>query len=443
MHDVTRRALLHGGTALAAGAALTGPALLDFAKAWADTSPWTPEAGAKLTLMRWKRFVPSEDDAFNAIVAAFKTATGTEMNVFSESFEDVQPKASVAANTGSGLDMVWGLYTLPQLFPTKVVKMNDVADYLGKKYGGWADAPARTVKHGDDWLGIPIATVGGYMTYRKSAIEKAGFKGFPEDFPGFLEMCKGLKKNNTPAGFALGHASGDANAWLHWVLWGHGAYTVDKNDKVIINSPETFKALDFAKALSETFIPGVASWNDSSNNKAFLAGELYCTSNGISIYVAEKDGEKNDPKMKELADDTYHALWPVGPVGKPAELQLVVPMLAFNFTKYPNAAKAFIAFMLEKGQYEKWLEGSRGYLTQTLFAYESAPIWTEDPKNTVFREASKRALPASGIGTPNEKAAEAIGDFIVVDMFANYCTGAKDAKAAVAEAERQLKRIYR
>jgi multiple sugar transport system substrate-binding protein len=443
MHEFTRRALLQGGTALTAAGMLTGPALFDFAKAWAQTAPWKAEQGAKLTLMRWKRFVPAEDEAFMQIVAAFKAATGTEMNVFSESFEDVQPKASVAANTGSGLDMVWGLYTLPQLFPTKVVKMNDVADYLGKKYGGWADAPARTVKKGDDWLGIPIATVGGYLTYRKSAMEKAGFKEFPKDFPGFLELCKGLKKNNTPAGFALGHASGDANAWLHWILWGHGAYTVDKNDKVVINSPETLKALDYAKQVSDTFIPGVASWNDSSNNKAFLAGELYLTSNGISIYVAERDGADKDPKMKELADDTYHALWPVGPVGHPAELQLVVPMLAFNFTKYPNAAKAFIAFMLEKEQYEKWLTGSRGYLTQTLNAYNSAPIWKADPKNEVFSHASERALPASGIGTPDERAATAIGDFIVVDMFANYCTGAKDAKAAVAEAERQLKRIYR
>jgi multiple sugar transport system substrate-binding protein len=443
MQDFTRRALLQGGTALTAAGMLTGPALFDFAKAWAQSAPFKAEPGAKLTLMRWKRFVPAEDAAFMEIVAAFKAATGAEMNVFSESFEDVQPKASVAANTGSGLDMVWGLYTLPQLFPTKVVKMNDVADYLGKKYGGWADAPARTVKKGDDWLGIPIATVGGYLTYRKSAMEKAGFKEFPKDFPGFLEMCKGLKKNNTPAGFALGHASGDANAWLHWILWGHGAYTVDKNDKVVINSPETLKALEYAKALSDTFIPGVASWNDSSNNKAFLAGELFCTSNGISIYVAEVDGAEKDPKMKELAADTYHALWPVGPVGHPAELQLVVPMLAFNFTKFPNAAKAFITFMLEKDQYEKWLTGSRGYLTQTLNAYNSAPIWKADPKNEVFSHASERALPASGIGTPDERAATAIGDFIVVDMFANYCTGAKDAKAAVAEAERQLKRIYR
>ncbi len=310
MQDFTRRSLLQGGTALAATGMLTGPALLDYAKAWAQTSPWKAEPGAKLTVMRWKRFVPAEDDAFNAMVAAFKTATGTEMNVFSESFEDVQPKASVAANTGSGLDMAWGLHTLPQLFPTKVLKMNDVADYLGKKYGGWTDAAAKTCKQGDDWLGIPVATVGGYLTYRKSAVEKAGFKQVPTDFPAYLELCKALKKNNTPAGFALGHATGDANAWVHNILWGHNGWTVDKDDKVIINSPETMKALDYAKALSETFIQGVASWNNSSNNKAFLSGELYLTSNGISIYVAAKD----DPSKKELAEDIDHALWPVGAI---------------------------------------------------------------------------------------------------------------------------------
>src|SRR6478736_5980611 len=267
MHDFTRRSLLQGGTALAAAGALTGPALLDFAKAWAQSAPWKAEKGAKLTVMRWKRFVPAEDDAFNAMVAAFKTATGTEMNVFSESFEDVQPKASVAANTGSGLDLAWGLHTLPQLFPTKVLKMNDVADYLGNKYGGWTEAAAKTCKQGNDWLGIPVATVGGYLTYRKSA-------GICLK-PAYLELCKALKANNTPAGFALGHATGDANAWVHNILWGFNGWTVDKDDKVIINSPETMKALEYAKALSDTFIPGVASWNDSSNNKAFLSGELY------------------------------------------------------------------------------------------------------------------------------------------------------------------------
>src|SRR5205814_8169677 len=179
MQDFTRRTIVQGGTALAAAGLLTGPALLEFAKAWAQAAPWKAEPGAKLTVMRWKRFVPAEDDAFNAMVAAFKTATGVEMNVFSESFEDVQPKASVAANTGSGLDVVWGLHTLPQLFPTQVLMMNDVADYLGKKYGGWTNAAAVTCKQGDNWLGIPVPTVRGHMPYRQSAVDKAALKDFP------------------------------------------------------------------------------------------------------------------------------------------------------------------------------------------------------------------------------------------------------------------------
>ena len=130
-----------------------------------------------------------------------------------------------------------------------------------------------------------------------------------------------MKKNNTPGGLALGHASGDGNGWVHWCLWSHGGNLVDKNDKVIINSPETAKALEYAKALYENMIPGTASWNDASNNKAFLAGEIHWTNNGISIYVAAT----KDPTKKEIAEDMDHAYLPIGPVGKPTELHLMYP----------------------------------------------------------------------------------------------------------------------
>src|ERR1044071_3781819 len=107
MHEITRRTVLKGTTALAATGALTGSALTEWAKAWAQTAPWKAEPGAKLTVMRWRRFVEAEDKAFNEMVAAFKAAPSTDMNVFSESFEDVQAKASVAANTGSGVGLAW------------------------------------------------------------------------------------------------------------------------------------------------------------------------------------------------------------------------------------------------------------------------------------------------------------------------------------------------
>ena len=114
MTDFTpdRRSLLKGGaTMLAAAATMSSEQLLGFAKAWAQTAQWKPEAGAKINLLRWKRFVEAEDVAFMKIVDAFQKATGVTINVSNESYDDIQPKASVAANTGQGLDMVWGLYS--------------------------------------------------------------------------------------------------------------------------------------------------------------------------------------------------------------------------------------------------------------------------------------------------------------------------------------------
>jgi len=435
MTTLDRRSLVKAGAALGlAGAA----GLNSFASAWAQTSPFKPEPNASLNLLRWKRFVQAEDDQFVKIVEAFTKATGVKVNVTNESFDDIQPKASVAANTGQGPDMVWGLHSLPQLFPDKCADMGDVADYLGKKYGGWAAAPEATCKHKGKWIAIPVAVNGGYINYRISAVEKAGFKGVPGDTAGFLELCRALKKNNTPSGFALGHAAGDGNAWVHWLLWSHGSYLIDEKEKVIINSPETAKALEYGKALYETFVPGTASWNDSSNNKAFLAGELFLTSNGISVYAAAKA-----QNMTAIVEDMNHALFPVGPVGKPQELQLTFPLLTFKFSKNPKACKAFVAFMMEADQYNPWMEAAAGYLTHPLNAFDSNPVWTKDPKNTVFRDAARRTLPASGIGPVSEKAAAAIADFILVDMVANYATGREDIKGAMAMAERQAKRLFR
>jgi len=63
-----------------------------------------------------------------------------------------------------------------------------------------------------------------------------------------------------------------------------------------------------------------------------------------------------------------HALWPVGPVGKPTEFHVCFPMLAMTYTKYPQACKALLAYLLEADQYNKWLEASVGYLTHPLNA---------------------------------------------------------------------------
>ncbi len=440
--NFTRRNVLKTGAALAGA---SGANLALFAQAWAQSSPFKPEKGAAIQLLRWKRFVQAEEDSFVALVAAFTKATGVEVKVVNESLDDVQPKASVAANTNQGPDMFWGLYSLPHLFPTKCVDVTDVATYLGKKYGGWA-ASAETYGKGPGgkWIAIPVAYNGNVINYRQSMIEKAGFKEIPKDTAGFLEMMKALKAKSTPGGMALGRASGDGNAWVHWALWSQGANLVDKNDKVIINSPETVKGLEYCKALSETFVAGTASWNDAFNNKAFLESQISLTNNGVSIYAAAKAGSaKGDAKAKEVADDMNHSLWPIGPVGHPTEFHICYPLMVMKYSKAPNACKAFATFMLEAENYNKWLESAVGYLTHPLNAYDANPVWSTDPKLSLVKDAGRRTLTAGGLGSVGEKAAASLADFVMLDMVASVCTERASIKDAIAVAERQAKRIYR
>jgi multiple sugar transport system substrate-binding protein len=438
--SLTRRTLVKGGTALATSGALAGPGLLEWAKAWAQTAPWRPEKGAQLSLLRPKSFVPAEDEVFVAATDAFSKATGVKISIIRESNDDVQPKASVAANVGAGPDLFWGWFSLPHLFSNKCLDVTDVADYLGKKYCAWAPSAIVYGKGaGSRWIDIPVCYVGALINYRISSLKRAGFSKFPETTEAFLDYAKAMKANNTPGGFALGHSTTDANGWVYWCLWAHGGNVVNKNDKIILNSPETEKALNYAKALYNSMIPGVAAWNDASNNKAFLANEIHWTNNAISIYVAAT----KDPTKKEIAEDMDHAYWPVGPVGHPTELHLALSLLTMTYTKYPEACRALMAFLMEADQYNSWLHASQGLLTHTLNAYDNNPIWTEDPKNAPFRDAAKRSLTVGGLGSVGEKAATGLSDFVLVDMFANVCTGREDAKGAMKMAERQLQRIYR
>ncbi|MEO1265603.1 MAG: extracellular solute-binding protein, partial [Pseudomonadota bacterium] len=432
-----RRSVLKGTAATTAVAAAATPAdIFGFAKAWAAENPFKPEAGASLSLTRWRRFVQSEDDAFREVVASFTKATGVDVKISEEGLDDIQPKASVAANTGQGSDMFWGIFSFPHLFPDKALDLTDAMDYLGKKYGGWVDAATVYGRgSGEKWICMPVAIVGNYINFRRSSIEKAGFKEVPGDTDGFLEMMTALKKQGTPGGFALGNASGDGNSWTHWLLWSHGGKLIDENDKVAINSPETKAALEYCKKLYEASAPGTISWNDSFNNKAFLSGQIHVTNNGISIYAAaQRNAEQGDNLAKEIAADMDHAFYPIGPVGTPTEFQAVFPIMAMNYTKYPNAVKAFLTYWMEAEQYNKWVKAAVGYVTHTLKAYDDNPVWTEDPKRTVFRDAGNRTLPFGWPGTIGEKAASAMADFIVVNMFANFSSGRMDAEAAMKQA---------
>lgn len=435
MSRFNRRDLLKAG--VGATAALAGSGILPVR---ADTWTNTPEKDASIRVLRWKQFIQAEYDKFAELTKKFSDTTGVKVKLEAESWEDIRPKAAVAANVGAGPDLIIGTLDDPFKFPDKLIDVTDVADYLGAKLGGWYPVAEKYGKKGKQWIAIPQGATGGCLNYRISHMKAAGFEEFPKDLPGFLKLCEGLKKNNTPAGFALGHATGDANGWCQWLLWAHGGMVVNAKNEVVINSPETIAALEYAKKLYATFIPGVLSWNDSNNNKAFLAGELSLTLNGISIWTVAKNSP--DPKQQEIAKDMDHAPLPIGPVGKPTEQQNVLVAYGYKYSKYPNAVKEYIRFMWEKENYDAWEVASNGYVAPPLPAYNDNPVWTSDPKITPYRDCLKRCLDNGYAGDLGNASAAVMGDFVVVDMFAEAASGAQTPKDAAARAAERAKRYY-
>jgi multiple sugar transport system substrate-binding protein len=444
MNRLTRRDTLLAGAGALAGSTLLHPgrALAGAPTADVPAPKFDIEKGAALKVLRPSKFVEGDERLFAENTKKFIAQYGVQVDIDNEGWEDLRPKTAVAANVGSGPDIVLAWSDDPHKFASKCLDLTDLAEYLGQKYGGWYELAERMGKAKDGhWIAMPYGGSGGRICYRKSWANEAGFDGIPKDTDGFLKLCQALKKNGHPPGLALGNAVGDANAWCYWVLWTFGGSVVDPNDHVTLDSKETVEALKYAKALSETFIPGVLSWLDPSNNKAFLSGDIGLTDNGISIYYVAK-GSK-DEAMQKMAEDIFHAYKPVGPVGRPTERALIINSMVFKHTKYPNAAKEYLRFMMEREQYDPWLTACLGYWGHPLKAYEKSSVWTSDPKADPFKDVIGTSLWDGYRGSVGEASAAVLSDFVVAQMVASVCAGQATPEDAAKEAARRAKRYYR
>jgi multiple sugar transport system substrate-binding protein len=119
MSDIKRRDFLKATAGVAAGTALGGGSAL-FAPAAEAQLKITPEKGAKLRVLRWKRFVQGDEDMWAANTKKFTQATGIDVRLDAEGWEDVRPKAAVAANVGSGPDIIISTMEDAHQYPTSL-----------------------------------------------------------------------------------------------------------------------------------------------------------------------------------------------------------------------------------------------------------------------------------------------------------------------------------
>jgi multiple sugar transport system substrate-binding protein len=117
--------------------------------------------------------------------------------------------------------------------------------------------------------------------------------------------------------------------------------------------------------------------------------------------------------------------------------------MAFKHTKYPNAAKDYLRFMMEADQYGSWLSNCIGYWSNSLKAYSKMKFWSEDPKLAPYAAGMDTPY-YDGFKGPVTPASSAVtANYTVVDMFASVVTGNATPDEAAKRAAQQAARYYK
>jgi multiple sugar transport system substrate-binding protein len=188
-------------------------------------------------------------------------------------------------------------------------------------------------------------------------------------------------------------------------------------------------------------IAGTMAWNGASNNRAYIAGEVGATQNGVSVYFSLKTS--GDAAQLAIAADTEHAEMPHGAATKAPETALTLNAMVPRHTRFPQAAKEYLRFMMEAEQYDPWLTGCLGYWSQPLKAYAESAVWAADPKLAVYRNAMDTPFYDGYRGPINEAAGAVAENWVLVDMFARVVTGQSSPADSVRAAVRAARRYYR
>ncbi|MBA2451246.1 MAG: extracellular solute-binding protein, partial [Chloroflexi bacterium] len=406
------------------------------APAAAKTGPASLK-GTTLSVLQWASFVPAADELFKKqLVDSFGKDTGAQVNVEFVNANDLQPKIAASIQSGSGPDLVLFQYNWSHIYSDNLVDLSDIAEDVKKRTGDFFPQLESAAKVDGKYLSMPHHQVPNAIHWRKSWFKEAGVEKFPATFEELFEVGKKLKANGHPLGQALSQSFGDPPTWSYPMLWAYGGQEVDQGGKVVINSPETIAAVKAMKdAWASSFDETGLGWDDSSNNRAFLAETISACVNGASIWWAARD--QKVPFFDDIALD----LMPAGPKGKSLFL-LNHNYAIMKYSKNVDAAKEFLRWSMTDEVWMPWFEFNGSFVGGVGPKQDDNPVWEKfPPVARVFKGSAANSRNPGFAGPYSQKAGLAQSKFVVVNMFAEAVKGTAP-EAAVAQAENELKQIY-
>ncbi|MBE3598836.1 MAG: carbohydrate ABC transporter substrate-binding protein [Limnochordaceae bacterium] len=455
---LTRRTLITRAAAGALASAAAGPFVF--------VRRASAQAARSLKILQWSHFVPAYDAWFDRWAREWgqKHDPPVDVTVDHISFADLVPRANaeVAAQQGHDLFM---FISPPAAFEPEVVDMADLVREAEKRHGPILDLAKRSTYNPvtGKWFGFSDNYVPDPGNYLKSVWQAIGMPDGPDRWEQLIEAGRAIRQKfpniQIPIGIGLSQDI-DSNMATRAIMWSFGASVQDKDGKVVLDSPETVQAVAFGVRLfREAMSPAVLSWNASSNNQAFNAGQTAYILNSISAYRTAQDNKL------PVADDTFFVDALKGPTGLQWASEHVMGVyVVWKFSRAQELAKEFLLALVDN--YRDAVMASK------LYNFPSFPGSVADPGTPVAQKPAagqrwiesvcdndpfgskpanklapiKTALKwSTNVGHPgpaNPAIGEIFDTFVLPDMFAKAATGQMSVADAVKEADRRAREIF-
>jgi multiple sugar transport system substrate-binding protein len=297
---------------------------------------------------------------------------------------------------------------------------------------------------------VPYHQRSGGGWYRNDAYEGAGIDlQETRTYEKLREDCLAVSKPDEEFyGWGITpNRSGDGDSFINRVKTGYGASWQDETGQFIAtNSPEMIEAMNFIK---ETFTdpkwetmlpPGILSWNDISNNEAYLGGKIGYTENAGTVYANAVLTEN------PVAPNTYFLKPPGGPVLQEFHVVPGKNWMMLRGSQNQAATKdTILHFTNDLGRYDEMLSNSPSYaLPCYTDLWEMSEYVKTDP---VAQQQQGACLDPSGIdaafypGKDSPAMQAIIASGIMNDMVNAVLTGTA-TEDAVSEAHDKMVAIF-
>lgn len=447
--DVLRNAAVGGVGLAAASAGLP---------AFAQDKELPKGSSGTLTVIHRNEYFKEAEDLFTQECKEFASANNVKLDISTtnaESFGNFLGKMTAAVRAGNPPDFAYTTnVSISQMHLLGLVEdVTDVMDEAVKRYGNVMPGinAEKNARFDGKWASIPyIANCAGYF-FRGDLLKAKGID--PSTLTTLDSRRDAALAISDPANKMWGwgntpNQSGDGYGFLIRVVQAFGGHYTDKSGrKVEFDSPETVAAF---KWLAETFDrngkygpmlpPGIESWSDTSNNEAFLAGNIGYTVNQFSVYAKAK--QDNNPIFKDITLLTA----PTANNGDSRDGGQVGGWITI-FKGAPNVdlAKQLALDLLDPKNFTKISSVSGGLF---MPAYEN--LWTDDlikadPNFAVIKEQVSVPNPFLGPSWPADPnaAIDAIrAQGILEQSVGNMIAGRMKPEEAVKDAHKKIVQLF-